>query len=168
MNFQKKFSDYLKRLEWRGKMVNKKAIKAMGKKTFKAVTALSGGCLEGLFILPSFCRKIPEKKYGKIEMICYIEGGTIALLGALMGEFNLWPYHEKFAISLLTAQITTNLCSGIYEWYRYEKNKALSPKNKPKESGLEEAVKTPEVEIKPPINPKDYKNPFEYEIPKNA
>ena len=171
MNFQKKFSDYLKRLEWRGKMVDKKAVK----ETINLVKDFSMGTLSGVaqgyFFVPSAFRKSAEldSKKTSSNYERWEGGGRLVSWAPVIVTLGILPLlvyckliveRPEIGWPLLGGQILTNVSSGLYEIYRSQKNK-LS-----KESALEKAVKE-SSEIKPPIAPQTYKNPFEIDLPKN-
>ena len=92
------------------------------------------GFLEGHFIVPTVL-----SKFGREELentIPYRIGAVVPIFGTLLvgaypivGYYFLFNYDPKIATATLATQVTTNVGSGLYEWYRHEKNKLVEEMN---------------------------------------
>ena len=150
-------------------MVDKRAIKEMGKKTFNAVKTAMELAVSFPYFGPSFVRKTRKPDGGiddNFTLLCSLLNILHVVGSGFMAYDDIVPKMYPFFV------LGTHTASGLYEWYRYEKNKvspsttSTSTSSTGKKSGLEEAVKE-SSETNHPIDPKTYKNPFEIELPKN-
>ncbi len=164
-------------------MVDKKALREMGNKVLKAgrealpylikVPLAVGEFIASPLMFPTYFRRYEKfvKDLGDSEesslIIPYwfmttIVGNGICTGAGIISDSKYFLYPAAF--------ISTNVISGIYEWYKHEseKNKlpsttssAGSPTNVSSSSGkLEEKVEKNEIKIK------DIPNPWDIEIPK--
>ena len=146
-------------------MVDKKTIKNMGTKTRN----FCRGFLEGHLAVPSFIRKTEDSN--QAVGVGYFSGGIVPAFGhfafgfyPLTGYFLLFNYNKKIAIATLATQVTTNIASGIYEWYRYERDKLNKPLTT--SPGELEKIVEPKIEVELKPNETKFINPWEIEIPK--
>lgn len=54
---------------------------------------------------------------------------AVGILSSIIGYGYLFVNHEKMVPAVLGVQIATNFASGLYEWYRHEKNKLVEETN---------------------------------------
>lgn len=121
-----------------------KAIGNIGKNVLKATTAL--------FYLPTFMRRNADNDNWQGYGICvgFLQLGGFMIAGKFLDENGLNPFQNSYYITSLGLTLSINALSGLYELYRYEKNKlknpVITPNSPPSSSGLEEKVETPVVE----------------------
>jgi len=143
-------------------MVDKEAIKKMGAEA----RGVCRGFLEAHLTIPTCLRKL---EVGASEE--YLVGAIMPLVGhigagiyPIWGYIKLFKYNKKIAAVTLATQITTNIASGVYEWYRYKRNKLNAPSVSPA-GELEKGLEPPEkIEVKPVQT--HFINPWEIEVPK--
>lgn len=130
------------------KMVNKKAIKNIAKKTTLPIIMLH--------TIPTSMRGAYAKSND--PEIIGASGGFFGLVyslvaGGLLQKLNL----ESYELIPASVFVTSNVISGLYEWYRYEAKKSETSSNIPNE--LETKVNT--TEVKQEIKPIEQSNPIE-------
>ena len=157
-------------------MVNKKALKEMGRKTFCAVKTAMELAVSSAYFGPTSIRKMGDKVEASLNVALFNTFHILVPGGVSLIAYPTAQQETPDGIFTLSKYLLfvagTHILSGLYEWYRYEKNKvspsttSTSTSSTGKKSGLEEAVKE-SSETNHPIDPKTYKNPFEIELPKN-
>jgi hypothetical protein len=145
---------------------NLKAIGSIGKK-------IIGYPIGALYAYPTTIRKFTEK----YKQIPNDPGGFVICFGglSLVGNFLLVPtiglYRsyttglDKFTWLPLLISPTTNIASGLYEWFKYEKNK-INKNTTSRSSALETKVNTSETKAEIVSSfPKDIiPDPWSYDI----
>jgi hypothetical protein len=124
------------------------------------------GFIDAHLIIPTYVRRRikSSEEYSPYNLGGHLPALGHAIVGAYPGisYYFLFKHHPKIASIVLTTQIATNLVSGIYEWYRYEKNK-LNETEQPttestsEEESLEKITDNPEIQIP---------NPWDIDVPK--
>lgn len=114
------------------KNMGNKTLDIMGKKAFEVIRGSSRGLIEGLFVIPSVARKAQgslaevdcyKNTYG-ISSILFFTSSVLTLgIIPILSYKTLFEKNYELGLAILGTQITTNLASGLYEWYRYEKKK---------------------------------------------
>ncbi len=148
-------------------------VKEMGRNTIKGVS--KGMKATAIFVGSTYTLPSAFRKY-TLDYDYVVAVILPPSFGFGLGEFFLaWPvesrsYDYAYAVPFLV-RVGTNIASGIYEWYRYEKNKKYghspsgsrtpAPSSGSTSSGkLEEKVEKGEIKIK------DIPNPWDIDIPK--
>jgi hypothetical protein len=125
--------------------------------------------LEGFLFSPTCFRKMfknidEHDKMDSDDLMRFVtipQPVSLTLYGAMYSE--IYKSDSNLFWKILGVHITTNVLSGLYEIYRYQKNKLTSPTNtsSASPSALEKKVEEePKIEVKPqqPTSPK-------YDIP---
>ena len=146
-------------------MVDYKALKGMGEKVGKGIKNTSNALYrwgQATYFAPSFyqhTKKFPELYSGEAPpnppwTICVSSGNLLFNLGIPILICLANNYDPNLSLYALGTSAITNTTSGIYEWYKYERDKS-----KPKSlnsTGLEEEIEKDIEPKKPPIiNPWD-------------
>ncbi len=150
-------------------------VKEMGRNSIKSVShgiKATARFVGSTYMLPSTFRRHPDPDdFFNVTIPISFLFGTFEGVLAFSGESTSGKY--LYAAPLLV-RIGTNIASGIYEWYRYEKNKKYghspsgsaisgsSPFGSSSPSKLEEKVEKEEKKV----HLKDVPNPWDIDIPK--
>ena len=115
------------------KVSTKQLVKETGgleRATFGRILGKLGGAVEAIFLMPTYIRKIKNQKgesdnpiKGPISL-----GLTVASLGVALIAYGANHNIEDIPY-LLAMHLGVNLGSGLYEGYRYEKDKLLKEMN---------------------------------------
>jgi hypothetical protein len=155
---------------------NLETIKEMGKKTGMAGKIILGYGLRCAYSAPTATRIALEKQGEELEINFenLLAGTCLYALSQMIINIPLHQgineeYRHILIIGNLSVSVATNIASGLYEWFRYEKNKsstispatAISP-----QSTLETTVETPEAPKITPTIPDQRIEPWKPEIPK--
>jgi hypothetical protein len=147
---------------------NKQVFKEIGKDAYnglKGIASFTTGVAEGFFAIPTSSRKYCKCWPANVVLgtgTCLVSSlaSSLYLLVALNHNMKLDP--KYFSVTLGTV-LTTNAISGLYEWYRHNKNK-IEEAEKKTGAGLEARVETT-VENQPE-SPAKIIDPWSVEIPR--
>jgi len=98
---------------------------AMGR-MFGGIKYFSKGLLKGYFILPTHIRTSDDTS--DFEEASFI-GGVPGFISYLGTSFIGIVSKNQYFISIAVLSTLTQIGSGIYEWYRYEKDKLIEEMN---------------------------------------
>jgi len=141
-------------------MVNKKIIKDIVKKCIDSSRDFLKGFVDGHLRIPTYTRKLSEDE----TSVAYKTGGFLPFMGIpfflvypILGYYYLFNHNKTIAWTTLVTQVGSNIASGLYEWYKYEKDKSKE------KTPLEKKVEQPEIKI-PPVKT-SFINPWEVKVP---
>ncbi len=109
------------------------AMRVIGGKSVEYLGGFVHGFFEGCFGIPTLVRRRNQEGNEESESheIGYLFGSGLPILPTIFsigfvpifGYYKLIAEYPTVGWGLLGTQITTNALSGLYEWFRYEKNK---------------------------------------------
>ena len=154
----------------------KDIIKDMGKDLSKATKYigsasynLSCGLVMGITAFPTLYRKHKElERHTPDDEADYlIDSGLLLAAYGMIGYIPLFGYNPNIGFKILAAQVTTNAVSGLYEIYRYKKNKIEErEKNSSLETKLEQIpTQPPQTSQSQKSNYKPLPDPWSIETP---